>query len=1051
MEKKLAKDTRETRGNEERYSDLFLNLPDGVLVHDADGVILEANESVARRLEVPREALAGRNMAEFLVPDSGPVAAARAASILAGEDQTREVTCVSVSGKKTPADLHQRSIDWDGGHAVLSVLHDITERKRVREVLAKLARFPNENPNPVLRVSRAGLVEYSNPASAALLKNWGHRAGNPLPERWRDVVQASLGTDTPQQIEAEYDGRTVSLTFAPAKATDTVNVYGLDITERKQAERALQTRNAIFAIQQEASLDGILVVDEDARINWFSRRFVDIWGIPEELVKNRIDGPVLQHVAVQLADPQAFVQRVHDLYEHRQETSHEELALADGRVVDRYTAPVLGPEGQYHGRVWFFRDISESKQAQAALRASETRYRRLFEAAKDGILILDAETGMVTDANPFLVELLGYSREAFLGKAVWELGFLRNIVANRDKFEELQRQEYVRYEDLPLRTVDGRQIDVEFVSNVYLADDRRVIQCNIRDISERTRAEDELRLGYARESVINEILRLTLAEAPLDSLLDQALGLVLGMREFAVEPRGAIFLMEGVPETLALKAQRNLPPSLLTECARVPFGKCLCGRAAATGQVQFADGIDERHDVRYDDMQPHGHYCAPMRVGERTVGVVNFYVQAGEARSTKLEAFTIAVANALAGVVSRKRSEEEQNKLELQLNQAQKMDAVGCLAGGVAHDFNNKLMAILGYAELCQIELEEGTSVREYVDEIAQAARQSADLTRQLLAFARKQTIQPQVLDLNETVAGMLKMLQRLIGEHIRLVWQPGPGLWPVSMDPGQVDQILANLAVNGRDAITGTGLIKVETENQVVDEAYAQCRADAALGMYVVLAVSDDGCGMGGDVLARLFEPFFTTKPIGKGTGLGLATVYGIVRQNRGFITVYSSPGQGSTFRIHLPRSHDGGGGDNVKETESAQATLRGTETVLLVEDEEQLLRSARLLLEELGYIVRATSSASRAIELVRAHPEGFDLLLTDVVMPAMNGRELHQQLRALCPSLRCIYMSGYTADIIAREGVLDQDTHFLQKPFSLDQLGLKLREALDRPRAQS
>lgn len=408
-----------------------------------------------------------------------------------------------------------------------------------------------------------------------------------------------------------------------------------------------------------------------------------------------------------------------------------------------------------------------------------------------------------------------------------------------------------------------------------------------------------------------------------------------------------------------------------------------------------------------------------------------------------------AIHVVLRDITDRKRAEAEREALREQFLQAQKLESVGRLAGGVAHDFNNKLMAILSYAQLCQLDLEPGHPLREYVDEIVACAKCSGDLTRQLLAFARKQTIEPEEVDLNSAVSGMLRMLQRLIGEDIHLVWRPGIGLWPTLMDPSQLDQILANLVVNGRDAIAGVGAITVETTNEVLDRAYCADHLDATPGDHVVLTVSDDGCGMDGTVKAHIFEPFFTTKEAGKGTGLGLATVYGIVKQNRGFVTVYSEPGQGTVFKIHLPRLVGGSGA--IQKAQAEQPLPRGTETVLLVEDESALLRSAGLLLAELGYTVLAAASPTEALELAAGSPGQIHVLLTDVVMPEMNGRELQARIALMRPKVRCVYMSGYTADIIAHHGVLGGGASFLQKPFSLEQLARKLRKALDGPQASS
>lgn len=384
----------------------------------------------------------------------------------------------------------------------------------------------------------------------------------------------------------------------------------------------------------------------------------------------------------------------------------------------------------------------------------------------------------------------------------------------------------------------------------------------------------------------------------------------------------------------------------------------------------------------------------------------------------------------------------EHRRVEQQLVQAQKMESVGRLAGGVAHDFNNMLSVIVGHAELGLIRLDPGHPVVADLTEISKAAERSADLTRQLLAFASKQTIAPKVLDLNEVIAGMLKMLQRLIGEDIHIVWQPAPDLWLVKVDPSQVDQILANLFVNARDAITDIGRITITTENVVADTEYDD-HVEFVPGEYVKLTVSDNGSGMDRETLTHIFEPFFTTKGSGKGTGMGLATVFGAVTQNRGFIHVDSSPGQGTTFSIHLPRHV--GEARQMPAVGALEPLPKGQETILLVEDEPTILEIAATMLDDLGYIVLRAGSPDMAISLARDHHGEIDLLLTDVVMPGMNGRSLAAALFKSYPAMKLLFMSGYTADVIAPRGVLEEGVHYIQKPFTLATLAAKVREVLD------
>lgn len=394
-------------------------------------------------------------------------------------------------------------------------------------------------------------------------------------------------------------------------------------------------------------------------------------------------------------------------------------------------------------------------------------------------------------------------------------------------------------------------------------------------------------------------------------------------------------------------------------------------------------------------------------------------------------------------ITERKLAEAEKNKLQEQLIQAQKMESVGRLAGGVAHDFNNMLQAIIGNASLALDEAAGSEAQKDFLQEVMKAARRSADLTQQLLAFARKQTVKPKVLDLNVTVASMLKMLQRLIGEDVQLTWMPGPSLWPVWVDPVQIDQILANLTVNARDAISGTGRITIETANFRLSGSNPPFHPEASTGEYVLLKVTDTGCGFGEETRSHLFEPFYTTKVPGKGTGLGLATVYGIVKQNHGYISVRSAPGEGATFTIHLPRCMTP---VELPGEDDEANVVGGTETVLLVEDEAQILNLEQKILEHYGYKVLPARLPEEALELVARFPEPIHLIITDVVMPGLNGRELKERVTALKPEARCLFVSGYTADVIAHQGVLDKGVQFLGKPFTIPDLAHKVREVLDQ-----
>ncbi|MBZ5721663.1 MAG: response regulator [Acidobacteriia bacterium] len=391
----------------------------------------------------------------------------------------------------------------------------------------------------------------------------------------------------------------------------------------------------------------------------------------------------------------------------------------------------------------------------------------------------------------------------------------------------------------------------------------------------------------------------------------------------------------------------------------------------------------------------------------------------------------------------------ERRTLEQQLRQAQKMEAIGRLAGGIAHDFNNLLMVISGYCEFLLDRIGSNPELRGPAQEIANAAERATSLTRQLLAFSRKQMLAPKVLDLNAVVTENLKMLTRLIGEDIDLVMVPGTDIGAVKADPGQVEQVIMNLAVNARDAMPHGGKLTIETANVELDENYARLHAPAVPGEYVMLAISDTGTGMDTDTQSHIFEPFFSTKGA-KGTGLGLSMVYGIVKQSGGYVWVYSEPGKGSTFKIYLPRVDAAGEAMVALAPAASVSAVQGHETILLVEDEANLRQLAQHYLENQGYTVLAASDAAAAIQLSNHQSGPIHLLLTDVIMPGMNGRELAQRIASVRPDTKVLYMSGYTENAIGHNGTLDAGIILLQKPFTLPALRTKVREVLDTPLPQ-
>ena len=505
------------------------------------------------------------------------------------------------------------------------------------------------------------------------------------------------------------------------------------------------------------------------------------------------------------------------------------------------------------------------------------------------------------------------------------------------------------------------------------------------------------------------------------------------------------------------------------------------GDEAAAAFHAYQELVENAHDVIYThDLE--GHFTSLNRAGEQITG----YTRAEAAQMSVLQIVSPAYQDQIRGMIARQFADEaktpcsleilakdgrkvmlevsprlvlkdgqavgvqgiardvtQRRHLEEQLTHAQRMEAIGHLAGGVAHDFNNLLTVVTGYSELVLRRLGAESPVRQEIEQIKKAGERATTLTRQLLAFSRKQMLQPRVLDLNAVLSDVEHLLRRLIGENIQLTMVLGPDLKRVKADPGQMEQIIMNLAVNARDAMPQGGMLTVGTANVVLDDDYANQHVDVKPGQYVMLAVSDTGIGMDDHTRSHIFEPFFTTKVKGKGTGMGLSTVYGIVKQSGGYVWVYSEPNQGSTFKIYLPRI------DDPIETQDAanlaEELSAGVETVLLVEDEEAVRSLVCKVLRASGYTVLESLNPADALRIAREHPDPIHLLLTDVVMPQMSGREVANQVIVLRPSTKVLFISGYTDDAIVHHGVLDPKTAFLHKPFSPDALARKVREVLD------
>jgi two-component system, cell cycle sensor histidine kinase and response regulator CckA len=651
-----------------------------------------------------------------------------------------------------------------------------------------------------------------------------------------------------------------------------------------------------------------------------------------------------------------------------------------------------------------FIDITDRKRSEEALRKSEEKYKRIFENSVVGFFQSDSN-GRFIDVNPAFASMLGYesSQEFISSTADSQTQYYVNQEDHQRYQSILKEHAIVENFEFRARRKDGSKIWLSSSTRAYDGNDDLVqYEGIIIDITERKNAIEAMRKSEERfsKAFLSSPAPMVISEIDTGRFIEVNDRWVQMLGYTNEELRGRTSKQIGI---WVDPAERDRIVNILRQKGNFK-----------NEPIVFKSKSGQNKHVLWSAE-------AITLADDRQVMLSLFYDQ-----------------------TERKKSEAEQKKLQNQLLQALKMESIGRLAGGVAHDYNNMLGVIIGYAELVMDKLGPDNPLRGDLSEIVNAARRSVEITRQLLAFSRQQTIVPRVLDLNQTIEGMLKLLRRLIGEDINLSWKPGTGLWPLKMDPSQIDQVLANFVINARDAIVGVGTIIIETQNITLDKAFCAYHEGCVSGDFIMLTVSDDGSGMDKETSARIFEPFFTTKDLNQGTGLGLATVYGIIKQNNGYIDVYSEPGKGTTFRIYLPR-HSGMAEQPIATITSNKPVSRG-ETVLLVEDDQSIIKLVAIILERQGYQVLAADSPSEAISLARQYAGKIQLLITDVVMPEMNGRELAEQICAINPEMKTLFMSGYPANVIAHRGILEEGVNFINKPFSMKDLGDKVREALDK-----
>ncbi len=1031
------------------YQMLFENAPYGMVVLDPETArIMEFNDTACRQLGYSREEFAQLDVSDLDIYESPQEIRSKISAVMRQGRTDFETRHRTKLGKIRDVYVTAQYTEVMGKPLYHCVWQDITDLKSTEEALRNSERryrlivenihdivwiigldlkFNYVSPSNIRvsgftreEVMTKSLQDFLTPESLAratqiLSEELAREAGGyPVDPTRSRIFELEVYTKSGGAVWVE-----VSAAFNRDEYGNAVEILavGRNITERKQAEEALRRSEEKYRTILESMEDGYWEVDLEGRFTFFNDAMCRMSQCTrEELLGLKVSDYVTPETKERMLEIFTEVFRTGLSAEYMD----YEVLKRDGTtgIYELSASLMRNDEGMPVGFRGITRDVTKRSVMEQALEESERRYRMITEKMTDIVWITDKDLH-VRYVSPSIQHILGFSQEERMQMTVADQFTPESLSIGMDAWarelalEEQDGADPERSATLVLEYYhkDGTTRWME-TTMTGIRDDRGALtglHGVSRDVTERKKAEEALEESERRYRMIVENMR------------DVIMVVGLNLKEHYRSPSAT-----------------ELTGYSLEELAEIPLKEQITPESYALMEKALVEELEKEHGPGPVDFNR-----------SRTLELELYHKNGGTVWIEETTSFLrddggnpVAILIAARDITARKRAEEEKDALEKQLMQAQRMETVGRLAGGVAHDFNNMLSVILGYVDLAKLRLTEEHPVIKDLGEIEKAALRSRDITAQLLAFSRRQVIAPKVIDLNEMILLTQKSLIRLIGEHIDLAVVLDKNLGPIKIDPSQIEQILVNLAVNGRDAMPDGGTLTIETKNIAFDDRYCRDHIECTPGCYVQLTVSDSGEGMGRTTMQHIFEPFFTTKEIGKGTGLGLATVYGIVKQNNGVISVYSERGHGTTFKIYLPRTMEE---QKIQEELGAIPIPAGEGTILLVEDDPMVLDITRGMLKSLGYGVITAKTPLEALAIFKKQDRTIDLVITDVIMPSMSGKELTDTFITLSPDVKVLFMSGYTADAIAHHGVLERGVHFLQKPFSIRDLARTVKEVME------